>query len=144
MTSKQELEQIDDRGIAAWGSHDADAFMALFADSFVWHDWTVPEPIRDREGARRYFSSWATAFPDMNVQIVSRVVGDDAVAAEIAFTGTNSGPMEMGGNQIPPTNRQVTGRGSYIARVRDGKIVEFRSCPDVAGLMMQLGLMPTM
>ena len=49
MTSKQELEQIDDRGISAWGSHDADAFLALFANTFVWHDWTLPEPIRDRE-----------------------------------------------------------------------------------------------
>lgn len=31
----------------------------------------------------------------------------------------------------------------YIARVRDGKIVEFRSHPDVAGVMMQLGLVPS-
>jgi steroid delta-isomerase-like uncharacterized protein len=144
MASKQDLERIDDEGISAWDMHDAEAFVALFADDFEWHDWTQPEPIRDAAGAHQYFSSWATAFPDMRVQRVARVVGDDAVAAEITFTGTNSGPMEMGGNQIPPTNRQVTGRGSYIARVRDGKIVEFRSCPDVAGLMMQLGLMPAM
>jgi steroid delta-isomerase-like uncharacterized protein len=144
LTSKQDLERIDDQGISAWDTHDAEAFVALFADSFVWHDWTQPEPIRDAEGARRYFSSWGDAFPDMRVQVVSRVVGDDAVAAEITFSGTNTGPMEMGGNQIPPTNRQVTARGSYIARVRDGKIVEFRSCPDVAGMMMQLGLMPPM
>ena len=44
----------------------------------------------------------------------------------------------------PPTNKAVTGRGSYIARFRDGKVVEFRSHPDVAGLMMQLGFMPPM
>jgi steroid delta-isomerase-like uncharacterized protein len=144
LTSKQELEQIDDQGISAWNEHDADAFVALLADDFVWHDWTVPEPIRDKDGAHRYFSSWMTAFPDMKTTQVSRVVGDDAVAAEITFSGTNTGPMEMGGNRIPPTNRHATGRGSYIARVRDGRIVEFRSCPDAAGMMMQLGMMPGM
>jgi hypothetical protein len=45
--SREELERVDDQGIAAVNDHDADAFLSLFADAFVWHDWTVPEPIRD-------------------------------------------------------------------------------------------------
>jgi len=142
--SKEELERIDDQGMAAWNDHDADAFVGLLSDDFVWTDWTVPEPIRDRDQARQYFSSWATAFPDMQVKVVNRVIGDDAVAAEIEFTGTNTGPMSMGGMEIPPTNKAVTGRGTYIARIRDGKVVEFSSHPDAAGMMMQLGLMPKM
>lgn len=142
--SKQDLERLDDQGMSAWDSHDADAFVSLFADDFTWVDWTLPEPIRDRAGAKKYFNGWTTAFPDMRVKTVSRVVGDDAIAAEIEFMGTNTGPMAMGGNEIPPTNKAVTGRGSYIARVQGGRIVEFRSHPDVAGLMMQLGFMPQM
>ena len=142
--SKEELERLDDQGIAAWNAHDADAFLALFADDFVWTDWTMPEPMRDRDTARRYFGGWAGAFPDMQVKMIDRVVGDDAVAGEIEFTGTNTGPMEMGGMTIPPTNKPVVGRGSYIARVRNGKIAEFSSHPDAAGMMMQLGLMPQM
>ncbi len=70
------------------------------------------------------------------------VIGDNAVATEITWEGTNTGPLAMGGMELPPTGRRITGRGSYIAKVRDGKIVEFRSHPDVAGMMMQLGLMP--
>lgn len=142
--SKEELERLDDEEIAAWGAHDADAFVDLFADDFVWHDWTLPEPIRDKDGARQYFNGWMTAIPDMQVKLVARVVGDDAVATEVEFSGTNSGPLAFGGNELPPTNKSVTGRGSYMTRVRDGKIVEYRTHPDVAGLMMQLGLMPQM
>ncbi len=140
--SREEIERLDEQSLAAWDSHDADAFVAMLADDFVWYDWTVPEPIRDREGARQYFNGWVTAFPDMKTTSVSRVVGDDAVATEIEWTGTNSGPMVMGGNEIPPTNRSVSGRGTYFAHFRDGKVVEFRSHPDVAGVMMQLGMMP--
>jgi hypothetical protein len=80
----------------------------------------------------------------MQVKVIDRVVGDDAVAGEVEFTGTNTGPIEMGGMKIPATHKTVAGRGSYIARVRDGKIVEFSTHPDIAGMMMQLGLMPQM
>ena len=138
--TREELERLNDQGLAAWDAHDADAFLSLFADDFVWHDWTLPQPIRDKEAARAYFGTWMTAFPDLKTTKVDNVIGDDELCSEIEWTGTNSGPMSMGENQIPPTHRYVTGRGVYIARLRDGKIVEFRSHPDVAGLMMQLGL----
>ena len=140
--AKKDLERLDDQGLAAWDAHDADAFVALFAKDFVWYDWTTPEPIKDKKAAREYFNSWAKAFPDMHTKLITRVVGTDSVAAEIEFYGTNTGPMSMGGMEIPPTNKSVVGRGSYIARVKDGKVVEFRSHPDAAGLMMQLGFMP--
>jgi hypothetical protein len=38
--------------------------------------------------------------------------------------------------------KAVTARGCYFARSRDGKIVEFHSHPDTAGMMAQLGLLP--
>jgi steroid delta-isomerase-like uncharacterized protein len=142
--SRKDLEALDDRAMATWSDHDADGWVALFADDFIWHDWTTPEAIRTKEGARGYFSAWMTAVPDMKVRTVMRVVGEDSVAAEIEFSGTNSGPMAMGGMEMPATNKPLVGRGSYLARAKDGKIVEFRSHPDAAGIMMQLGLMPGM
>jgi predicted ester cyclase len=141
---KQELERLDDQGISAWDGHDADAWADMLAEDVVIHDWTIAEPIRGREAARQYLLAWVGAFPDMQVKRTNRVVGDDAVAAEVEFTGTNSGAMVMGGMEIPATNRPVVGRGSYIAFARDGKVTEFRSHVDAAGMMMQLGLMPSM
>jgi predicted ester cyclase len=142
--SKEDLERLDDQGMSAWNDHDADGWVGLFADDFVIHDWTIAEPIRDKGGARQYFNAWATAFPDMQVKQTSRVVGEDAVAAEVEFTGTNTGIMVMAGNEIAATNKTVVGRGSYIAHVRGGKVTEFSAHPDAAGMMMQLGLMPQM
>ena len=73
----------------------------------------------------------------------NRVVGEDAVAAEVEFTGTNTGPMLMGGAEVPPTGRSVRGTGAYFAQVnQDGKMVRFSSHPDVASIMMQLQLSP--
>ena len=142
--SREELERIDDQGIAAWNDHDTDGWVGLLADDFVIYDWTVADPIRDTEGARQYFDAWKTAFPDMQVKQTNRVVGDDAVASEVEFIGTNTGPMVMGGMEMPPTNKAITGRGTYFARIRGGKVTEFSAHPDAAGMMVQLGLMPGM
>ena len=140
--SKGDLERLDDQGLAAWDSHDADAFVEHVADDFVWHDWALPEPIRDKEAARQYFASWVRAFPDLKTTSVRRVVGDDSVATEVEWIATHTGPLAMGGSELPPTNKTVTGRGAYMWRAREGKIVEFRTHPDVAGIMIQLGVMP--
>lgn len=140
--SRQDLERIDDQGIAAWDRHDVDGFMGLLADGFVWTDVTVPEPMRTKDQARQYTQAWFTAFPDMSVRRTNRVVGDDSVAGEFEFTGTNTGPMRMGGMEIPPTRRSVVGRGAYFARMTDSKILQFSTHPDIAGMMVQMGLMP--
>ncbi len=140
--SKQELERIDDLGIAAWDDHKPDAFVDLFADDFVLRDTTVPQPLRTKDEAHAYAQSWFTAFPDLHVRKTNRVIGKDLVAAELEFTGTNTGPLSMGGMEIPATGKSVVGRGPYFARVKDGKVVEFSAHPDAAGLMVQLGLMP--
>ena len=142
--SRADVERIDDQGIAAWDNHDADAFANLLADDFVWTDLTLPEPMRTKDEARQYAQAWFTAFPDMRIKETNRIVTDDAVAVELEFTGTNTGPMTMAGREIPPTGKTVLGKGAYFARIKDGKIVQYNTHPDVAGLMMQLGFMPQM
>src|SRR6266516_2495496 len=142
--SREEVERVDDQGMAAWDAHDAEAFVSIFADDFVVNDVASPEPIKEKDGVRASAQAWFTAFPDMSVKQTNRVVSDDAAAAEIEFTGTNSGPMMMAGKEIPPTGKSVIGRGTYFARVRDGKVVEFNSYPNIFGMMMQLGFMPEM
>ena len=139
---REDVERLDDQGMSAWDSHDTDTWVEMFADDFVLNDWTRPEPIRDRAELRAYFDAWITAFPDMRAKQTNRVVSEDNIAAEIEFTGTNTGPLVMGEMEMPPTNKSVVGRGAYFAQVRDGKVVEFSAHPDAAGLMMQLGLMP--
>ena len=121
--SREEIERLDDQGMAAWDGHDAQGFADLFADKFVVNDVATPEPITTKDGVRQYAQSWFTAFPDMSVKQTNRLVGEDAVAAEVEFTGTNTGPMMMAGKKIPPTGKSVAGKGAYFARVEEGKVI---------------------
>jgi len=140
--SKQDLERIDDLGTEAWNNHQPETFANLFADEFVARDLMVPEPIRTREGAAAYMQSLLTAFPDMHFRLTNRVIGEDAVAGELEWTGTNTGPLTNAGVEIPPTNKSVVGPIAYFMKVKDGRIVEQNSYPDTVGTMIQLGLMP--
>jgi len=140
--TRDEMIALDDRGMAAWDSHDTAGFAALFADDFVYLDDSSPAPLRSKDEIQTYMQAWYTAFPDMRASETNRVVGDDSVAVEVEFTGTNTGPLAMGGQEIPATGRGITGHGTYFVKARDGRITEFHAHPDSAELMMQLGLMP--
>ena len=100
--------------------------------------------LHGKAAIRPYLQGWFTAFPHMSSRSKNRVVSEDQVAAEVEFTGTNSGPMQMapGAPAIPATGRKVTGQGVYFLRIQNGKVVAVHSYPNVAGLMMQLGLIP--
>ena len=143
--SIQENIRLDDEMRAAWNSHDIEKFLAICDDNIIWHDVASPQPYRGKKGARQFIQGWITALPDLNYQEKNRLVTEDAVAVEFEFSGTNSGRIQIapGAGAIAATGKKVTAaKGTYFGRTRGGKWVEFSSYPDVAGLMMQLGLMP--
>lgn len=141
MSIQDNLKQ-DEEEIAAWNAHDVERAAAVFPDDVVWIDAGSPQPM-NKDGLRQYLQDWFTAFPDIKITVTNRVVTEDQVASELDFTGTNNGPLQMGpGVTIPATGRKVNGKGTYFVRFKDGKPVEVHSYPDLAGMMMQLGLMP--
>src|SRR5262245_11786364 len=107
---------LDEEFIAAWNAHDPDRAVAAMADEVVWQDVGSPQPMRGKAAARQYMQGWFTAFPDLAAAVTNRVVTDEQVAAEVEFTGTNTGPMQLapGGPAIPATGRRVAGKGTYF------------------------------
>ncbi len=71
--SRDEIERLDERGMAAWKGHDAQGFADLFADESTVNDVGMPAPITTRDGVREYAQGWFTAFPDMSVKQANRV-----------------------------------------------------------------------
>lgn len=142
--SIQDNLKLDEENIAAWNAHDVDRLLAIVSDNVVWQDVGSPQPLRGKDGVRQFAQGWFSAFPDIKLTATNRVIGEDQVAAEVEFTGTNSGPLQLapGAPAIPATGKKVNGKGTYFVRIKNGKAVEVHTYPDVAGLMMQLGLMP--
>ncbi len=93
------------------------------------------------EGARRYATMWADAFPDGSVT-VDRVlpVGDTAVV-EFTGRGTHTGDLVSPAGTVPATGRSVTLQFCDILDFRDGKVTSQHTYYDTGALMAQLGLM---
>lgn len=138
----QDVLKLNKDVLDSWNQHDTEKFLSLCDENVVWRDTGNPEPFKGKKGAGEFFDIWDTAFPDFKISLVNTIANETSVAAEVEFSGTNTGPMKMGDQpEIPATNRKVTSnKGTYFARFKNGKVTEVNSYPDLAGMMVQLGL----
>jgi steroid delta-isomerase-like uncharacterized protein len=142
--SVQDNVKFDEKNFELWNAHDIDGSLALYSEDIVWQDVGIPQPLHGREAVRQYIQGWFSAFPDIQLTVTNRVVSEDQVAGELEWSGTQSGPLQLGPGTpaLPATGKRVIGKGTYFVRIKDNQAVEVHTYPDNAGLMIQLGLMP--
>jgi len=87
---------------------------------------------------RQLFPTVLTAFPDFGGAIEQQLVDGQRVATHSMFRGTHRGAI-FG---IPPTNRAVRFQNISIARVVEGKIVQYNSETGWLAVLMQIGVLP--
>jgi predicted ester cyclase len=140
--STNDILRLHEQVIDSWNRHDAKKFATYIDENVDWIDASRPEPIRGKAGAEEFLNNWVTAFPDLTLKTLNTIVADDKLAVELEFSGTNTGPLKVGDQpEISATNRKVTARGCILSKAKNGKFIEIRGYPDLAGMMMQLGLM---
>lgn len=142
MTTTANIEQIAQRAIEAFNAHDAKAWGALYASDAVVTDPQYPEPLRGRDAIEKDFQDFLTAFGDLQGRTTSLLVQGNTYVWEGVASGTHTGPMEVPGQTIPPTNRRMEFPGCFVGAVNDqGQIMEERRYYDVATILGQLGLL---
>ena len=136
------MQEIVTKAIDALNRHDADAFTALYATEATAYDPQYPEPLKGREAIQKDIEDFFQAFPDVQATVINAVVSGDTIAFEVEMSGTHQGPLVSPTGAIPATNRRMEMRGARFNRVdAEGRIMECNRYYDLAGIMMQLGLM---
>ena len=110
----------------------------LNTPDFVLHNDATT--IQGLESYKQFLSMYLTAFPDLHMTIEDMIAEGDIVAERVSIRGTHKGDL-MG---IPPTGKQVTIPAIYIVRFANGKGVEVWANTDILGLLLQLGVVPSM
>jgi predicted ester cyclase len=118
-------------------SDNWDVIDDYIADDFVAHHPPAPGVTLDRAGMKQAAEIFRVGAPGSH-EIVMQIAEDDLVVSYIKGRGVHTG--ELFG--IPASNKAVETEGIAIHRVRDGKIVEYWSVVDFAGILAQLGLLP--
>jgi len=106
----------------------------LVAADHVNHSDNVHGP----EEYKQFITVYRTAFPDLHMTVEDQIAEGDKVVNRWTSRGTHKGDL-MG---IPPTGKQTTVTGMYVARIIGGKIVEEWGNFDALGMMQQLGVVP--
>jgi steroid delta-isomerase-like uncharacterized protein len=91
-----------------------------------------------REGIKKIFEAFRTAFPDLHFHVEDMIAEGDKVASRISTHGTHQGDFQG----IPSTGKPVTQTGIDILRLAGGKVVERWGEFDNLGLLQQLGVIP--
>jgi steroid delta-isomerase-like uncharacterized protein len=112
----------------------------LFSDSAEVKVPGLPDKAGKGE-FEQFLQGFHRGFPDARMEILSTVESGDRAAAELVYSGTNSGPVATpDGRETPPTGKRVAIPGSFFIKVRDGKIASFHGYFDQAVLAQQIGL----
>ncbi len=96
-------------------------------------------PPIDRAGHEGFSRGFYAAFPDMFHEVERVIAEDDQVAVRFVLHGTHTGAF-FG---IPPTSRRISVSAHVILRVREGKVTELLGIFDEAGMLRQLGVLPS-
>lgn len=126
--------------IDAYNAHNLDELESCYAASS--ETLTVPtgERALGPDGARHDTQRWLTAFPDMQFEIANLAAGDDFVAVEVRFRGTNTGPLALPEGELAATGRPVEIQGCMVLQFKDGKILTEHDYFDRATMSEQLGI----
>ncbi|HUI01243.1 MAG TPA: ester cyclase [Nitrososphaerales archaeon] len=142
MSLKENLALIRAR-YEAVNAHDWKRLQTLYADSILWNDSGLDEPINGSLAVRRRFEAFARGFPDFRWDLDSLFGQGELMCAEFTFRGTHGGPLPFSSaGSAPVTKKPIRVQGSGVYRVQGGKIVESRVYFDRLAVLDQLGIGP--
>ena len=133
--SPRETIAVADRVRAeVYNSGNVDVMPEIFAEGYVHGSANGPDAIGIAEGTRR-IGGFVTALPDLEWTFDEVIAESDRVAARWTTRGTHDGDL-LG---FAPTGKPVEFTGISFFTVRCGKVVEFQTEMDAAGLLEQVG-----
>ncbi len=112
------------------------------------HDVEFASPaarVRGRDELRPYLEGFAGAFPDARYEINCVIESGSRVVLEGVYSATHTGALRMpDGTELAATGRHVSVPFVTLFDVEGEKISSHRAYWDVATVMAQLGLMPSL
>jgi predicted ester cyclase len=110
---------------------------ALCAPSY--RAWLGGNPAVDRAGHEGFALAFYAGFPDMRHEVEQVIATEEQIAVRFVIHGTNTGSL-FG---MPPSGKPVTIAAHVLMRVSAGKVTELFGIFDEAGMLRQIGVLPS-
>ena len=118
-------------------SHDLAGIMATFGRDAAYEDTAWAERHVGRDSVERYYRDTLLAMPDLRIEVLDRLVSDNAVVLQVVIAGTHLGPWRG----LPATGRPVRIPLCGIYRFTgNGMLASETIYYDRAAVLRQIGL----
>jgi steroid delta-isomerase-like uncharacterized protein len=134
-----DVQEITKRWIEAFNAHDEDGLLSVTGAEAVL-EAPGDVHVEGRDAVVEYAMNWLSAFPDAEMEVEQEIAADGWVTHRFTFEGTQSGTFAGPTGEIPPTHRQLNGRGAQLMRIAAGEITETYLYFDQLQVLTQLGL----
>jgi len=132
-----ELRALHKAQQEALNAHDMDKWLSYCTDDFVWDYVPVPTPM-NRGETKAFFEDLFRGWPDWHVTPGVVLVSGNILVEEHPCIGTHSGEW-MG---IPATGKNFPTPHIDIWEYEGDKVKRLTTYIDIAGIMIQLGVIP--
>jgi len=134
----EELLAVRDAADAALNAHDVDTQVSYWTDDCVFDFLPLQVPLEGKEVARGFFDGLLVGIPDFSATARHVWAAGNIIVVDCVASGTQTGPW-MG---IPPTGRPIVLPHIDTYEFEGTKIKRAATYGDMAGVMIQLGIMP--
>ncbi len=125
--------ELLDRWVSSFNKGQMESFEAFMAPTAITDEIGTGRRLGVKEGTEAA-KAWKASFPDAQGEIVNCISSGNQAAAEIIWTGTNSGTL----NSMPATGKAVRVRAIAVLLEDGGRTAQLRHYIDIAGMREQL------
>ena len=133
---ERQNEALVTRAFDERNKKNADVYQELYAPDYAWHFPSNNPKAMTREEQSGFVKLLWAASPDFRWDIEEMVAHGDRVIARFVARGTHTGEYQG----VRPTGNRFEASGIWMARIKNGKIVDAREDLDLLGMMQQLGM----
>lgn len=138
-TAGQKSKSTGQQIIDAWNSRTDEIILPFYSHDYVVEDITAGRVREGWEGMKQWTKSVFTAFPNLHYTLVDQVEQEGKLVLHWLAKGNHQGQLM----KIPATGKNVFIHGMSILTLENGKIKHGQVLWDLAGVLRQIGLLPS-
>ncbi len=137
-----DLERLARDSIDAFNRDDWDGLREMITDEYLYEETGTGQVVRGGDELIAVLRAWKSSAPDCTGEVMRVLADDTTTAVEVLWSGTQTGPMDMGGSEFPASGLPFRFWATMWSRWEDGKAADERHHMDVLGMLSQIGALP--
>ena len=137
-----EIVKIAREQVDCFNNGDWERMRGMLASDSRYDELGTQRKIEGPEKIVDLFKAWKAAFPDGAGTVTSVVSSANAVALEVTWKGTHTGPLESADGTIPASGKRQETPAALFFTFEGDKIKESRHYFDSLTLLTQIGAQP--